>query len=135
LPALTRQVPKLFSSPQASLKNTCPPKPENGFVVQVAGLLASAWERPHSTRFGEEVYREIETKAAALGHAIAKYHPMLDGNKRSAWIAMNVFLELNGLNIDATVDDAFVFMLDIANDQLDINGIAEWIRRRMSLAS
>ena len=104
-------------------------------MVQVAGLLESAWERPHSTLFGEEVYREFETKAAALGHAIAKYHPMLDGNKRSAWIAMNVFLELNGFNIDATVDDAFVFMLDIANDQLDINGIAEWIRCRMSLAS
>ena len=108
---------------------------EIGFVVRDAGLLASALERPHSTLFGEEVYREIETKAAALGHAIAKYHPMLDGNKRSAWIAMNVFLELNGFNIDATVDDAFVFMLDIANEQLDINGIAEWIRCRMSLAS
>ena len=108
---------------------------EIGFVVRDAGLLASALERPHSTLFGEEVYREIETKAAALGHAIAKYHPMLDGNKRSAWIAMNVFLELNGFNIDATVDDAFVFMLDIAHDQLDFNGIAEWIRCRMSLAS
>jgi len=108
---------------------------EIGFVVRDAGLLASALERPHSTLFGEEVYREIETKAAALGHAMAKYHPMLDGNKRSAWIAINVFLELNGFNIDATVDDAFVFMLDIAHDQLDINGIAEWIRCRMSLAS
>ena len=108
---------------------------EIGFVVRDAGLLASALERPHSTLFGEEVYREIETKAAALGHAIAKYHPMLDGNKRSAWIAINVFLELNGFNIDATVDDAFVLMLDIAHDQLDINGIAEWIRCRMSLAS
>ena len=97
---------------------------EIGFVVRDAGLLASALERPHSTLFGEEVYRGIETKAAALGHAIAKYHPMLDGNKRSAWIAMNVFLELNGFNIDATVDDAFVFMLNSADDQLDINGIA-----------
>lgn len=103
-----------------------------GFVVRDAGLLASALERPHSTLFGEEVYTDLETKAAALGHPIAKYHPMLDGNKRSAWIAMNVFLELNGFNVEASTDDAFAFILDIANDRIEIDGIAAWIRQRMT---
>lgn len=102
-----------------------------GFVVRDAGLLASALERPHTTLFGAEVYPEIHEKTAALGQAIAKYHPMIDGNKRSAWIGMNVFLELNGFSLRATSDDAFKFMLDIANDRIDLPKIAEWIQARL----
>lgn len=105
---------------------------EIGFVVRDPGLLASALERPHSTLFGQEVYADLSHKAAALGHAIAKYHPMLDGNKRSAWIAMNVFLELNGYELLASTDDAFEFMLDIANDRIDLDAIATWIETHQS---
>ncbi|MGA1784559.1 MAG: type II toxin-antitoxin system death-on-curing family toxin [Pontimonas sp.] len=104
---------------------------EVGFVVRDAGLLASALERPHTTLFGEEVYPTLAEKAAAMGHAIAKYHPMLDGNKRSAWIGMNVFLELNGFDVDASVDEAFDFMLDIANDRIELPAIASWLEARM----
>jgi len=102
-----------------------------GFVVRDAGLLASALERPHTTLFGEEVYPTLAEKAAAMGHAIAKYHPMLDGNKRSAWIGMNVFLELNGFDVEASVDEAFDFMLDIANDRIELPAIASWLESRM----
>lgn len=102
-----------------------------GFVVRDAGLLASALERPHSTLFGEEVYPDISHKAAALVQSIAKYHPMLDGNKRSAWIAMNVFLELNGYDLSSSTDDAFEFMLDIGNDRIDVPEIAQWIGARL----
>ena len=104
---------------------------EVGFVVRDAGLLASALERPHTTLFGEEVYPTLSHQAAALGQAIAKYHPMLDGNKRSAWIAMNVFLELNGYDIEANTNDAFDLMLDIANDRIELDDIAGWLEKRL----
>jgi death-on-curing protein len=104
---------------------------EVGFVVRDAGLLASALERPHTTLFGKEVYPTLSHQAAALGQAIAKYHPMLDGNKRSAWIAMNVFLELNGYDLGAATDDAFDLMLDIANDRIELDEIAGWIDQRI----
>lgn len=104
---------------------------EVGFVVRDAGLLASALERPHTTLFGKEVYPTLPHQAAALGQAIAKYRPMLDGNKRSAWIAMNVFLELNGYDVEATTDDAFELMLDIANDRVELDEIAGWIEQRI----
>lgn len=102
-----------------------------GFVVRDAGLLASALERPHTTLFGKEVYPTLSHQAAALGQAIAKYHPMLDGNKRSAWIAMNVFLELNGYDIEANTNDAFDLMLDIANDRIELDDIAGWLEKRL----
>jgi death-on-curing protein len=104
---------------------------EVGFVVRDAGLLASALERPHTTLFGKEVYPTLSHQASALGQAIAKYHPMLDGNKRSAWIAMNVFLELNGYDLGAATDDAFDLMLDIANDRIELDEIAGWIDQRI----
>jgi death-on-curing protein len=102
-----------------------------GFVVKDAGLLASALERPHATLYGKQVSPTLAEKAASLGHAIAKYHPMRDGNKRSAWIGMNIFLELNGFDLDTSVDDAFSFVLNISRDRIELPAFASRLEAHM----
>lgn len=105
-----------------------------GFFVRDAGLLSSALSRPMTTVFGNEVYPTVHEKAAALVQSVAKYHPMVDGNKRSAWIALNVFLELNDYSLNVPHEEALVFMVAVANDTLELGSISEWVRLRMTPA-
>lgn len=104
---------------------------ELGFVVRDAGLLASALHRPHTTLFGDDAYPSLSLKGAALVESLAQNHPMVDGNKRSAWICLNVFLGLNGYELRAQTDDAYAFMLDVANSRLSLEATSEWISERL----
>ena len=104
---------------------------ELGFVVRDAGLLASALHRPHTTLFGDDAYPSLSLKGAALVESLAQNHPMADGNKRSAWICLNVFLGLNGYELRAQTDDAYAFMLDVANSRLSLEATSEWISERL----
>mgnify|MGYP000400165318 CR=1 FL=1 len=104
---------------------------EIGFVVRDVGLLASALERPLTTVFGEEAYPSFEEKAAVLVQSIATFHPMLDGHKRSAWIALNVFVEHNGYTLDVATEDALAFMLGVATTTLETSDIVDWLRFRL----
>jgi death-on-curing protein len=56
------------------------------------GALDSAVMRPQATAFGEDAYPTIHEKAGAMLHSLARNHPFLDGNKRTAWAATSVFL-------------------------------------------
>lgn len=60
------------------------------------GLLESAVMRPQQSIFGEDAYPDVVSKAAALFHSRLRNHPFLDGNKRTAVIALVMFLEMNG---------------------------------------
>lgn len=104
---------------------------ELGFVVRDAGLLASALHRPHTTLFGDDAYPSLSLKGAALVESLAQNHPMVDGNKRSAWICLNVFLGLNEYELRAQTDDAYAFMLDVANSRLSLDATSEWISERL----
>ncbi len=104
---------------------------EIGFIVRDAGLLGSALERPLTTVFGEEAYPSLEEKAAVLVHSIATFHPMLDGNKRSAWITLNVFVELNGFSLTVPTEDAMEFMLGVATGALEHSKIVDWLKSRL----
>jgi death-on-curing family protein len=77
--------------------------------VRDQNLVASARSRP-ATSFGEvEKYPSVAEKAAALLHALIANHPFWNGNKRTAFLAMIVFVELNGWTFDdAVTDDAIV---------------------------
>jgi death-on-curing protein len=70
-----------------------------GFYVKDLGLLDSALARPKTSIFGEDAYVTLELKCAALMHSVIKNHPMIDGNKRTAWILMVTFMALNGLDV------------------------------------
>ena len=98
-----------------------------GFIVKDAGLLDSALTRPMTTVFGSDAYPSFELKAAAMMHSLVKNHPFIDGNKRSSWLALNIFCSLNHRNIVATQDEAFDFILAVATDQHDLEAMATWL--------
>jgi death-on-curing protein len=106
-----------------------------GFIVKDLGLLDSALSRPKTTLFGEDAYPAIELKAAAMVESIILNHPMIDGNKRSSWFALNVFLELNDYHLKATQDEAFDYVLSVATKTRDLQDSAKWIAEHMSTHS
>lgn len=100
-----------------------------GFVVRDYGLLESAVARPKTTVGGGEAYPDIHTKAAALLHSLCRNHALVDGNKRLAWTACQVFLGLDGEWVEATEDDRFDLMIAIASGAIDtVDQIAEPLR-------
>jgi len=98
-----------------------------GFHVRDVGLLQSSLARPNTTLFGAHAYPSLDLKAAALMHSIVTSHPLIDGNKRTAWALMITFVLLNGFEVVAETDDAFDFVLGVATESRDLDTIASWI--------
>ncbi len=96
--------------------------------VRDVGLLDSAAARPRSTAFGQDAYPSIGLKAAALAHSIARDHALVDGNKRLAWLATSVFLDLNGRRPELTDDEAFTLVMDVAEGIVGVEEIADRLR-------
>ena len=106
--------------------------------VRDVNLLASAVYRPHTALGNTYKYRTIESAAAALLHAIILDHPFYNGNKRTALVAMLVFLDEYGFFPIIDQDEAFKLVMQIAQHQIAPNGfqnqtdrevitIAHWI--------
>ena len=87
--------------------------------VRDVGLLESAVHRPRASVLGQDAYPDLFTKAAALLHSLAGNHPLVDGNKRLAWLATYVFLAKNGIVLDAGDDAAYEFVIAVADGSLD----------------
>ncbi len=83
-------------------------------AVRDLGLLDSAAHRPQTSLLGEDAYPSIDEKAAVLLESIVRNHPLIDGNKRLGWIAAVMFLELNGLRVDAPLDHAYDLVIAVA---------------------
>ncbi|MEU7766466.1 Fic family protein [Nocardia sp. NPDC049190] len=100
-------------------------------AVRDYGLLDSALARPQSTVFGQDAYPDVWQKAAALMESIARNHGLVDGNKRLAWYASWVFLQINGHRLDGRfdVDDAELFVLEVCQGALDVPAIAEHLAK------
>ncbi|MFF4039224.1 type II toxin-antitoxin system death-on-curing family toxin [Streptomyces sp. NPDC001816] len=94
------------------------------------GLLASAVHRPRARMFGTAAYEDLYEQAAALLHALAANHPLVDGNKRTAWLATVTFLARNGVDLaDVDQDMAYDLVIDVASgDRSDIPQIAGRLR-------
>jgi death-on-curing protein len=91
--------------------------------VRDVGLLDSAAARPRSSAFGEDAYPDLATKAAALLHSIARNHALVDGNKRLAWLAAVVFLDINGLEPRLDDAQAFDLVMSVATGDADVPDI------------
>jgi death-on-curing protein len=102
-----------------------------GFFIKDPGLLEGALARPQTTVFGQDAYPEFELKTAAMMHSIIKNHPMIDGNKRTAWQLSVTFMFLNGYEHDFAEDAAFDLVLGIATDKYDIQQAALIIRKHL----
>ncbi|MGW0704971.1 type II toxin-antitoxin system death-on-curing family toxin [Streptomyces sp. NPDC002643] len=99
-------------------------------AVRDLGLLSSAVHRPQSQMFGVEAYTDLFEKAAALLQSLAVNHPLVDGNKRMAWMCTVVFLDVNGTEmLDIDQDEAYKLVIEVASDSLeDVTLIAGRLR-------
>lgn len=98
-------------------------------MLRDPGLLASAVGRPAQTAFGEEAYKTLSTKVAALFHSIACNHAFVDGNKRTAVLAAIHMLNWNGYDLDADDCDIVHIAVDAAEHRADVPKIAEFFER------
>ncbi|WP_374944693.1 type II toxin-antitoxin system death-on-curing family toxin [Sphingomonas sp.] len=101
--------------------------------VKDLGLLDSAIARPiNKHSYGEE---DPCALAAAYAFGIARNHPFLDGNKRTAWVMARLFLQLNGVTITFDKADAIRTMLALAAGELPEEQVAAWFREHVVAAS
>ena len=91
------------------------------------GAVKSAVDQPRMTFGGEELYTTLIAKASAIGFSLIQNHPFVDGNKRIGHAAAEVFLLLNGEEIDATVDEQESIILQIAAGVLKREDFATWL--------
>ena len=94
--------------------------------IRDEGLLDSALARPlNLVAYGSPDWAEL---AASYGVGLAKNHPFVDGNKRAAFLAVGLFLALNGRRLVATQAGATMTMLAVAAGSLDEPAFAAWLR-------
>ncbi|MFD8981394.1 type II toxin-antitoxin system death-on-curing family toxin [Streptomyces sp. NPDC059564] len=98
--------------------------------LRAPGLLESAVHRPRARMFGTPAYEDPYEQAAALLHGIAANHPLVDGNKRTAWLAAATFLAVNGVDLGAVDQEAaYDLVIDVAAGlEADVAVIAERLR-------
>jgi len=97
--------------------------------IRDKNLLESALARPYQTFDKKELYKSPIEKAAALIESIITNHPFLDGNKRFGYVTMRLLLLEAGLDIKATEDEKYEFVISIAKGELKFEGICDWIIR------
>ncbi len=90
-----------------------------GYAVRDYGLLEAALARPQATAFGKDAYPDLDAKAAALLHSIARNRALIDGNKRLALAAVITFYGLNGRRLIITNDEAYDLVVSVAAGELD----------------
>jgi death-on-curing protein len=95
--------------------------------VRDEGLFHSALARPqHLASYGNP---DVFDLAAAYGFGLARNHPFVDGNKRTAFVAVELFLVMNGHELQASDADCVMTMLALAAGELDEASFAAWLRR------
>lgn len=98
-------------------------------------LLEAAVIRPQSSAFGADAYPTLAEKAAALLHSLARNHAFVDGNKRTAAVAVILFLELNGYTVRWNDEAALEFIVASATGAHTLEQIAAWIADNISEAA
>lgn len=102
---------------------------EHGGIAGVRdmGMFESAMQRaPNLVAYGAPDFADL---AAAYGVGLAKNHPFLDGNKRTAFVATELFLALNGYELQADDVACVLTMLAVAGGEMDEAAFAAWIRK------
>lgn len=100
------------------------------YGVRDGGAIESALARPRNRwEYGEE--RDPAALAAAYAFGLARNHGYVDGNKRIAFVAAAVFLDLNGWELDAPEPDVVLTMLALASGELEEEDLSRWIRAHL----
>jgi len=103
--------------------------------VRDEGLLESALARPQQLHAYGDPAPDLADLAAALAFGLARNHPFVDGNKRTAHVAYRTFLELNGAELVATDEEKYVSILALAEGRLSERDFAAWLRARLRPAA
>jgi death-on-curing protein len=99
--------------------------------IRDEGLLASALARPRNLEaYGEDV--DAAALAASYAFGIARNHPFFDGNKRTAFVVMELFLNLNGWYLEASDAVCISMMQTLAAGSLSEEMLAKWLRGRLA---
>ena len=93
------------------------------------GLFESALARPRN--LAADGTPDVADLAAAYGHGLARNHPFVDANNRTAFVAVELFLVLNGEELVADDADCVLAMLSVAAGDLDEPAFAAWLRERI----
>ncbi len=91
--------------------------------------LATLEGLPRQSAFGKELYPTVFTKAAVYVRGIISVHPFVDGNKRTAMAAADVFLQRNGFRITVSKGGVEAFALSVISEKLDLESIASWLKK------
>lgn len=96
--------------------------------------LLSAVSRPFQTFDGKELYENALQKAAALVESILINHPFVDGNKRTGYVLLQMFLINQGVQITASQQTKYDFIIEIASGKMKHEEIVQWLNINTSIA-
>jgi death-on-curing protein len=97
--------------------------------IRDAGLLESALARPQNILAYAESSPSLAALAAAYAFGISSNHPFVDGNKRTALLVSFAFLDVNGLEVTASQEDAFLTILGLAAGEISEDQLTQWFER------
>ena len=94
--------------------------------IRDAGLLESALARPKNIWAYAESAPSLAVLAAAYAFGISSNHPFVDGNKRTALLVSFAFLDVNGSEVNASQEDAFLTILGLAAGEISEEQLTQW---------
>lgn len=100
--------------------------------IRDEGLMESAIARPFQTFGGEDLYSTVFEKAAAIAESIIINHPFVDGNKRTGFLAMLAILHEGKIEINASNDDVYAFVITISTGKVKFEQIVDWLKQNTS---
>ncbi|MGJ4730524.1 type II toxin-antitoxin system death-on-curing family toxin [Luteimonas sp. SDU101] len=104
-----------------------------GSGVRDHALLDSALARPQQLYAYGHPPPDLADLAASLAFGLARNHPFVDGNKRTAHVCYRVFIALNGGEFVATDEDKYINMLSLTEGSLEESAFADWLRPRITV--
>lgn len=106
-----------------------------GTGVRDEGLLESALARPQQLFAYGDPPPDLAQLAASVAHGLARNHPFIDGNKRTAAVACEVFIVLNGGRLNATDVELYPQYLGLSEGSISETGFTDWLRPRIAMAA
>lgn len=106
-----------------------------GTGVRDEALLDSALARPQQLFAYGDPPRDLAALTASLAFGLARNHPFVDGNKRTAHVCYRVFLALNDAELVATEEEKYIAMLGLAEGSLGETEFADWLRKHLVLTN
>lgn len=95
--------------------------------VRDLGILSSSAHRPQTRLYGRIVYPTIFHQGAALLESLSRNHPLVDGNKRLAWLALVVFFDLNRMSIVLDDDSAYDYVIRVCTGSMSLDDSAAFL--------